>query len=237
MTSGIISGKRENPWGPLLAVFIKLILLSPLLLFTFKGSAHSVVLSEYRLEYKEDGWMLSFQQKTGQLRDAIYSIRPDLKGTNLNSEIFLEETTRYITNTFTLKYDGKFLKIVPTYMRYGGLKFEAQFLLKGLPKHPEYLAIKSSGFDRHEHSINLLSITIGEHGYVNYFNRNRDFAVFSFDSKQYTFSEVKTSGGYQALIYIAGLLIILIIIDRALPVINIQELKLTKWMKKAGNKC
>lgn len=219
-----------------MVVFLKLMLLLPLLLFTFKGSAHSVVLSEYRLEYKKDGWMLSFQRKTGQLRDAIYSIRPDLKGTDLNSEIFLDETTRYIANTFTLKYDGKLLKIVPAYMRYGGLKFEAQFFLEGLPKHPEYLTIESSGFDRHEHSINLLSITIGEQGYVNYFNRKRDFAVFSFDSKHYTFSEIKTSGGYQALIYIAGLLITLIIIGRALLGIDIQEFKLARWMKKAHNK-
>ena len=180
--------------------------------------------------------MLSFRQKTGQLRDAIHSIRPDLKGTNLNSEIFLDETTRYIANSFTLKHGGKFLKIVPTYMRYGGLTFEAQFLLEGLPKHPDYLAIASSGFNNHEHAINLLSITIGEQGYVNYFNRKREFAVFSFDSKQYTFSEIKTSGGYENLIYIAGFLAMLMIIGRALAQIDIQKSKLTRWMKKAYNK-
>ncbi|MDN5215145.1 hypothetical protein QQ020_23900 [Fulvivirgaceae bacterium BMA12] len=186
------------------------------------------------MKYKKDKWILSFQQKTGHLRDAIYAIRPDLKGTDLNSEIFLDETTRHITNSFILKYDGKLLKIVPKYMRYGGLKFEAQFFLEGLPKHPEYLAIQSTGFDRHEHSINLLSITIGEQGYVNYFNRSRDFAVFSFDSKQYTFSEIKTLGGYQVLIYITGLLTILIVGSVLLRRIDMQELKLTKWMKKSA---
>ena len=181
--------------------------------------------------------MLSFQKKTSQLRDAIYSLRPDLKGTNLNSEVFLDETKQYITNTFTLKYDGKLLKIVPGHMRYGGLIFEGQFFLEGLPQHPDYLAIETCGFDRHEHSINLLSITVGEQGYVHYFNKNRDFAVFSFDSKEYTFSEIKTSGGYQALIYVAGLLIILIIIDRVFLGIDFQELKPTKWVNRTHDKC
>lgn len=62
------------------------------MLYAVDSSAHRIVLSAYKLKYENDSWVLYFQQKTGALRDAVYNVKPDLKGMNLNSETFLDAT-------------------------------------------------------------------------------------------------------------------------------------------------
>ena len=182
------------------------------LLFTLETSAHAIMLSVCKLKYEQDGWNLYFQQKTRPLRDAIYTIRADLKGINLNSEIFLNETSQYINNSLTLKNKGKLLKITPKSLKYNGLKFEGQFSVEDLPKNPDDLTIETAGFEIHEHAMKVLSINVGDQEYLCNFNKEQKQAIFSFDSKQFIPFEEKTSEGSRFLIYlITGCLIILIV--------------------------
>ena len=192
------------------AHFFKLVLSLFFILFTFESVAHTVVLSEYKLKYENDQWTLYFKQKTSALRDAIYTLQPELKGKNLNSEAFLKETSSYITDNFVLKNEGDLLEITPIYMNYEGLIFEARFTVEGLPKQPDYVTIETSGFDAHEHSVKILSIYAGDQGYIHDFNAERNHSVFSFETKQYSSSEKRTSGSSTTWIYVVVSLIILV---------------------------
>lgn len=195
--------------------FLTLFLAPFLLLSSLETSGHTVVLSLCKLKYEQDGWRLYFQQKTRPLRDAIYAGRLDLKGMNLNSELFLRETHKYITNNFTLKNEGKPLTISPKYLKYDGRNFEGQFFVKGLPKNPDDLTIETSGFDVHEHSMKVLSIIVGDQAYLYNFNKEQNQAIFSFNSKQYLSSKEKTYWEYKPLIfYITGLLIVCLMMIR-----------------------
>lgn len=172
-------------------------------------SAHTVVFSEYSLQYANGQWHLLFIQKTSYLRDAIYAVEPGLKGQNLNCDDFLEATSNYLTSTLKLKYRGNPLRIEPQYMRYGGLRFESGFLVEGLPEDPDYLTIRSDGFDTHEHSIVLFRVAIEDDAYVNYFNQDQRLATFDFASHSYVFEEVKSDNRYKIiLLTIFGLLLV-----------------------------
>ncbi|GEM_PF-4947302 len=216
MTLEITDIQRAAVWPLSTERFIKLFLVLSLILLTFRTTAHTVVLSEYRMNYEKEGWVLSFQQKTSQLRDAIYAVRPDLKGTNLNSRDFLDETRRYIAENFSMKNRGELLSITPMSMQYGGLNFEAEFFVEGLPKHPDHLIIATSGFDTHEHSVKLLSITLGEQGYLNYFNSEQKQANFSFNARRYVPLETDAQESNNYLISIIVFLTTIIIVPMAL---------------------
>lgn len=193
----------------------KLFWVSLLIFDAIETSAHTIVLSMCKLKYEDHGWCLYFQQKTRPLRDAIYHNRADLKGINLNSEAFLNETSKYIRDNFTLKNNDKLLKFTPKYLKYNGLNFEGQFLVEGLLKQPDELSIFASGFDVHEHAMKILSIQVEEQEYLYNFNKEQKQITFSFDSKKYISSENSVSKGYTMLIYgIAGALMIFMIIRK-----------------------
>ncbi len=176
--------------------------------------AHPIVFSEYSLKYENEQWVLSFDQKTSYLRDAIYAVKPDLKGMNLNSSLFLEATADHITSNLTLKYRGKLLRIIPQQMKYGGLKFQSTFLVEGLTVEPDYLTIKTDGFDVHEHSVVLFRIGVENEGYLNYFNKDQKLATFDFTAHRYVFEEITPSGHYEFVFY--AILIAVLIIGLAI---------------------
>ncbi len=176
--------------------------------FSLSGSGHAIVFSEYSLRYDNEQWILSFDQKTRYLRDAIYATRPDLKGTNLNSSDFLDATANHITANLVLKYKGRLLRIVPQQMRYGGLKFESTFVVEGLPEQPGFLTIKTDGFDVHDHSIILFRVAIENEGYLNYFNQDQRLATFDFVLHRYVFEEISPIGRHNLIFYVILLLVL-----------------------------
>ncbi len=171
------------------------------------------MLSEYSLSYKDDVWILNFKQKTSYLRDAIYANRPDLKGTNLNSDDFLEQTSKHIIENLSLKFEGNQLSISPVEMKYGGLSFESTFIVNGLPSNPDFLTIKVDAFDEHEHSIVLFRVANGSDAYLNYFNQEQRLATFDFESHSYVFEEIRSGESSNLIIYalIAVLVLFLVI--------------------------
>lgn len=177
--------------------------------FSFSSSAHTVVLSEYSLEYREDHWVLLFDQKTSQLVDAIRNTKPELKGINLNSEVFLDATASHITSNLLLTFEGKPLRLTPQHMHYGGLKFESRFLVEGLGENPDFLTMEVDSFDAHEHSIVIFRVTEGKDGYLNYFDQTNRLATFDFSAKSYVFNEVKSSGRYEFILQTILMLVLL----------------------------
>ena len=173
------------------------------------GLAHPVVSSEYSLHYKNEQWVLTFEQKTSYLRDAVYASKPDLKGINLNSNVFLEATEAYITANINLTYKGKPIRIVPRHMQYGGLRFKSAFFVEGLPEKPGYLTIKSDGFDVHEHAIVLFRVITETEGYLNYFNKDQRLATFDFDAHQYVFEEIKPGLEYKMIFYFVSIVFVI----------------------------
>ncbi|MEP5613519.1 MAG: hypothetical protein ABJP45_14805 [Cyclobacteriaceae bacterium] len=178
------------------------------LLLSLTSSAHAVVLSEYSLQYENKQWVLSFDQKTSQLRDAIYASRPDLKGMNLNSEVFMDATANHIISNLSITYGREQLDIVPQHMHYGGLRFESRFIVEGLSENPDNLNLSVDGFDAHEHSVVLFRVSIGKEGYLNYFNQNQHVATFDFATKSYTMEEVSSGGGGKRILYALLLLVL-----------------------------
>lgn len=187
--------------APKWAHFALLLSILAVFLLSLQSSAHTIVLSEYTLQYQNEGWTLSFHKKTNQLRDAIYSSRPDLKGINLNSKDFKAATFDYITSNLSLAYQGDQLRIIPQNMHYGGLRFESTFLVEGLAEEPDFLGIKVNGFDGHEHSIVLFRIAIEKEGYLNYFNEHQRVATFDFTSHHYAFEEMKSDQSPKSAFY------------------------------------
>ncbi len=206
----VFSLKQKDKCALLRAHFF-IVLLS---LIAFAGSfnctAHNIVLSEYSLSYENDQWVLSFKQKTSYLRDAIYETRPDLKGINLNSDVFKEATSQHIITNLTLRYRGDLLRLKPIQMQYGGLSFESVFSVQGLPGDPDYLTIQTDAFDAHEHSIVLFRVTKETEGYLHYFNQDQRLATFDFASHSYTMDEVQSTGNYRSILY--GILILVIVV-------------------------
>lgn len=192
----------------LLRTHFLIVLTGLVCMFVHPGSAHNVVLSEYSLQYQNEQWVLKFDQKTSYLRDAIYATRPDLKGINLNSQPYLQATADHIATNLTLKYEGDKLRITPQHMKYGGLKFESTFIVEGLSPTPDYLVIKTEGFDTHEHSVMLFRMTIGKDGYLNYFAQDRRLATFDFTKRSYVFEEMDAGGGYGFLVYVVLLVLV-----------------------------
>lgn len=190
------------------ALFLPLFICIALCLLSLQSKAHTIVLSEYSFEFKNEQWVLTFDQKTSQLRDAIYAKRPDLKGINLNSEVFLNATEDYIISNLSLKYNGERLRIVRQHMRFGGLKFESRFVVEGLPEAPAYLNIRVDGFDEHEHSIVLFRVIEETEGYLNYFNQEQRLASFNFATKSFAFEEVKANTRYTFILYALAFLIV-----------------------------
>ncbi len=154
--------------------------------------AHTVVLAQYSMRLDNGLWVLNFEQKTGHLRDEIYARNPALKGINLNSEAFLSATAAYIKETLNLKTESKDFELDPIYMRYGGLRFESQFIIPDLPKSPDRISIRAEGFDTHEHSIVVFRIEIDNGGYLHQFSQDQRFASFDFISRSYNMSEANT---------------------------------------------
>lgn len=181
------------------------------LFFSFTGAAHTVVLSEFSLARESEQWVLSFDQKTSQLRDAIYAFRPDLKGTNLNSEEFKEATRKYVVSNLFLKYQGELLQIVPRSMHYGGLRFESTFLVEGLARKPDLLTIQVESFDAHEHSIVLFRIAEEQDGSLNYFNQNQRLATFDFNTKRYVFGDIQPNGKNKLQFILYGVLFLILL--------------------------
>lgn len=206
--------------APIGALFFPLFLYIASSLLSLQSRAHTVVLSEYSLEYKNEQWVLTFEQKTSQLRDAIYALRPDLQGINLNSEAFLDATEDYIISNMSLKYHGEELRIVRQHMHYSGLRFESRFIAEGLPDAPEYLNIQVNGFDAHEHSIVLFRVIEETEGYLNYFNQEQRLGSFDFKTKSFAFEEVKTNGRHISILYA---LISLIIIGFVVKLIRAKK--------------
>ncbi|MEM8894555.1 MAG: hypothetical protein AAGC88_08255 [Bacteroidota bacterium] len=161
------------------------LMLMPLFFLTYSAAAHTVVLSDHRIAYQEEGWVLTFKQKTSQLRDIVYELNPNLKGKNLNSQEFLDETARLISRDFRLVSNDNSLSLMPLRMQYDGLRFEGRFLIDGLPENPDYVTIETYGFDSHDHSVKSLSIYLNDQGYVHYFNSNQTLAAFSFSDRTY----------------------------------------------------
>lgn len=176
--------------------------------------SHSVVLSVYHLEYKNEEWIMHFKHKTGALRDVIYELNPDLKGKNLNSQDFLNETEIYVINTLNLKSDGKALKLSPIFMRYGGHNFEASFEVKGFREKPNAIDITTSGFDDHEHSVKILTLDTGIERFRHQFFKEKSTASFSFDNKQFSASKNQTPKENPIFLGIAAILISIILIGK-----------------------
>lgn len=190
------------------------ILLLVALTNSFNAVAHNVVLSEYSLSYVNNQWILTFKQKTSYLRDAIYETRSDLKGINLNSEVFKEATAEHIITNLSLKYRGEVLLVEPIQMKYGGLSFESTFSVEGLPNDPDFLTIKTDAFDAHEHSIVLFRVTKGTEGYLHYFNQEQRLATFDFTTRSYTMEETESIGSYKSIIYGVLTLIVVAVIAK-----------------------
>lgn len=201
--------KRVKNCVPLGAQFF-IFLFSSLLSFNSLG--HRVVLSEYTLQYENGYWILSFDQKTSQLRDAIYASNPDLKGINLNSDVFLEATENYIMRSLILIYDGETLRFEPQKMRYGGLRFESRFIVEGLDTNPDYLVIKVDGFDAHEHSVVLFRFSEEDEAYLNYFNQDQRLATLDFATHRYVFEEIVSSGADRFWLYAISALVLLVLV-------------------------
>ncbi len=194
-------------WAYLTLWLSSLCILNPL-----ETSAHSLVLSICELKYENNAWTLHFKQKTRPLRDAIFSEKPELKGSNLNSREFLEETSRYIAKHFTLSHQHNLLQLAPKHMKFNGRQFEGAFLVEGMPQDPEYLTIQTSGYDAHDNSMKILNIQVGNQEYLYDFNAMHKEIMFSFDSKEFVSSIQPTpprpsSFNYYALL---GLCILLI---------------------------
>ena len=85
-----------------------------------ESQAHAIVLSEYSLEYRDGQWELSLVQKTSQLRDAIYAVKPELRGINLNSQDFLNATEEFVNKNLNLSMNGRELSFKSHKMSYGG---------------------------------------------------------------------------------------------------------------------
>ena len=192
-------------WGKLI--------FAPFLLISIVCFSHAITISSYELFRKKDTWILSVEQKTRALRDAVYLLEPELKGKNLNSDEFLEKTHQYVEESIVLQYDGDVVRLKPINARFGGLKYEAQYAIEGLPLNPKEVTIKTSGYDDHEHSTKIFSITIGDQGYVEYFNKSKFSATFTFEGKQYEFeSENSELGILRALLLIPLLGFILFVL-------------------------
>ncbi len=189
----------------------KLLISAVFVLFILESAAHTIVLSSYKLKNENDGWTLHFQQKTRALRDAIYAERSDLKGVDLNSDVFLNATSSFITEHVMLQHKGTLLRLTPKLMKYDGLSFKGQFTVEGLEKDPDYLSIATSGFDTHEHSMKIFSISIGKESYLYNFRLDQKQALFSFGSKRYLLGDAEPSNDNQSWPYLAGLFAVLII--------------------------
>lgn len=180
------SGKSVRNEGFLPSIWVLGLFLC---LNTTYSIAHTTEISEYSINKKGDRWVLSFYQKTSQLRDAIYAGRPELKGMNLNSETFLQATSDHIENSVLLMQEGVQLNLIPEEMNYGGLRFSGEFELSGIESNPEKLVIKANAFEEHEHAILVFKVMDGAEGYLYYFNKDRREAIFDFKTKHYSFQE------------------------------------------------
>ena len=196
--------KPIRPGAPKRLFFFAFALFS---LRSFSVHAHTVVLSEYTLQYEDNNWTLYFKQKTSHLRDAIYFSNPGLKGINLNGEVFLAATAKHIVSNIALTHQGKQLRISPKQMHYGGLRFESVFQVEGLSGDPDYLSIKTDGFDSHEHSVKLFRTTIEEEGYLHYFNQEQRLATFDFETHNYSIGEITSDKGNNIVFYALLLLV------------------------------
>lgn len=128
------------------------------------------------------------------------------------------QQSKYIANSFILENNDGSLEITSRYMHYDGRFFNGQFIVKGLAKKTDYLTIRASDFDTHEHSIKLLSIVLNKQEYLYNFNQEQKQIVFSFDTKQFILEQdkpinkVSTTNNFIIPISIVGVLLLLLIV-------------------------
>ncbi|PWJ44030.1 hypothetical protein BC781_101380 [Sediminitomix flava] len=203
--------------------FILIISLFSLFVST-ESKAHTVVLSTYKLKYEDHAWKLFFSQKTRPLRDAIYASNPELKGINLNSLKFLEETSRHIKGNFVLENEGTLLNLKAERLQFDGLQFEGKFTIENLDELPEFLSIRNTGFDTHKHSVKVVSIASQGQEYIHNFNLTQKEAVFSFETNEFISPEGKPLKSFKWYFIVVGSFLILIILRLMLSRINKRKL-------------